>query len=165
MTVRLFDNEAELAGGASNFLVEKIRQQSHLLLCCATGNTPTATYKEMVRKLESKETNQLRIIKLDEWGGVSMQHSETCEQYLQTHIIKPLKISKERYFGFNGQPNNPSQEIIRMQQILEKQGPIDICVLGLGANGHIAFNEPAESLPRQLPYCKAIRKEYATFNG
>jgi galactosamine-6-phosphate isomerase len=150
MTINVLRDEAELAERAGEFLANRILQQPSLLLGAATGNTPTATYKKMVDLLTFEKSSLLRVLKLDEWGGVSMKHPRTCEQYLQTHIVKPLKIPKERYFGFASNPENPLQEVERIQKVIEKEQPIDLCILGLGANGHIAFNEPGVDLK---PHC------------
>ena len=150
MNIQYFKDEEQLALNAADLIVAEIKRKPNLLLGVATGNTPTATYRKMVENLKNEETTQLRILKLDEWGGVSMSNQETCEQYLQKQILKPLQISKERYFGFNSNPKNPIQETERIQEILKREKPIDFCVLGLGLNGHIAFNEPANKL---IPHC------------
>ncbi len=150
MTIKVLKDKAELASSAAQFLVNNILQQPNLLLCTATGNTPTATYENMVNQLSIAQAAHLKILKLDEWGGVPMEHPSTCEQYLQTNILKPLQIPKERYVGFTSNPKEPEQEVDRVQKILAKESPIDICVLGLGANGHIAFNEPSQDLK---PHC------------
>lgn len=70
--------------------------------------------------------------------------------FLQENLLQPLQITPDRYFAFESNPDIPQQECNRMQEVINKQGPIDICVLGLGRNGHIGFNEPADSLH---PYC------------
>ncbi len=101
MNIQYFENEEQLALFAADLIVTEIKRKPNLLLGAATGNTPTATYQKMVEKLKNEQTTQLRILKLDEWGGVSMSNQDTCEQYLQEQILKPLQISKERYFGFN----------------------------------------------------------------
>lgn len=150
MTIQVLRDKDELAESAAKFIADKILQQPNLLLCAATGNTPTVTYKKMVDQLTIEKAAHLRILKLDEWGGVPIKHPATCEQYLLTHILKPLQIPKERYFGFTSNPENRMQEVERIQDLIKKEHPIDICVLGLGANGHIAFNEPAIDLK---PHC------------
>ncbi len=150
MNIQYFENEEQLALFAADLIVTEIKRKPNLLLGAATGNTPTATYQKMVEKLKNEQTTQLRILKLDEWGGVSMSNQDTCEQYLQEQILKPLQISKERYFGFNSNPKKPTQETKRIQEVLKREKPIDLCILGLGLNGHIAFNEPANKLK---PHC------------
>jgi galactosamine-6-phosphate isomerase len=88
----------------------------------------------------------IKIIKLDEWGGVPMEDPGTCESYLQEHLIKPLHIDDSRYLSFCSNPDDPMAECNRIQNQLNKQGGIDVCIVGLGMNGHIALNEPADFL-------------------
>ena len=59
---------------------------------------------------------------------------------------RSLQIPEDRYIAFQSDPENPEAECERIQQILDQKGPIDICILGIGMNGHIALNEPAPSL-------------------
>jgi galactosamine-6-phosphate isomerase len=93
---------------------------------------------------------KLRVMKLDEWGGIPMDDPGTCENQLLSLLIEPLGIAKKRYFGFHSNPADPVAECARMAKRLESEGPIDICVLGLGMNGHVAMNEPA---PMLKPFC------------
>ena len=146
MDISFVKDTTTMAEMASTLIAEAIRQKPNLLLCAATGNSPTETYKLLVAQKANFDSSQLRVIKLDEWGGVAMDNPQTCEQYLQQHLIKPLQISRERYFAFQSNSANPVDEIAGMQTILAANGPIDVCILGLGLNGHIAFNEPAELL-------------------
>lgn len=150
MEVTRFDSEISLAEAASDHILHAIQQKPDLLLCAATGNTPTLSYQRLIEKASAISLDQLRLFKLDEWGGVPMEHSGTCETYLQQHLIAPLKISNERYFSFQSNPADPEQECVKVRKMLEQQGPIDLCILGLGLNGHLAFNEPGEFLQ---PYC------------
>jgi galactosamine-6-phosphate isomerase len=85
-------------------------------------------------------------MKLDEWHGLPMNDPGTCESYLRTRLLQPLKIGDDRYYTFNSDSGCPKAECKVMQSLLDGQGPIDFCVLGLGTNGHIAFNEPAAAL-------------------
>ncbi len=86
-----------------------------------------------------------RIIKLDEWGGLAMDDPASCEQHLRQALIDPLGLH-ERYVAFDSQTADAESECKRIAAWLEQNGPIDVCVLGLGVNGHIGFNEPAEFL-------------------
>jgi galactosamine-6-phosphate isomerase len=63
--------------------------------------------------------------------------------------MNPLGIPDERFFGFASDTANPQAECERIQRRLASEGPIDLCVLGLGMNGHIAMNEPSSSLQAQ----------------
>ena len=79
-----------------------------------------------------------------------MDDPGSCETYIQDNILQTLNIGKERYISFDSNPESPEKECDRIRKELEQQGPIDICLLGLGQNGHIGLNEPAASL---IPHC------------
>lgn len=137
---------ATLSDYASNMIVETIGQNPGLLLCCATGSSPTEVYRKVVGRKHEFATDKIRIIKLDEWGGIDSAHPESCESYLRNNLIRPLNIKEENYIAFDSNPAQPGAEVHRIQRYLDQNGPIDVCVLGLGMNGHIAFNEPADML-------------------
>jgi galactosamine-6-phosphate isomerase len=133
---------------AADVILAELRANPRLLLGAATGSTPTQAYDRFVQSapLEPGLACELRLIKLDEWGGLAMDHGATCEVYLRRHLIEPLGITRDRYLGWNSRPADPPAECDRVATWLREHGPIDLCVLGLGANGHLAFNEPGESL-------------------
>ncbi len=138
----------EMSSLAASLVKDELEKKPDLLLCAATGGSPEGLYRELAMKAKAKPEifKQLRIIKLDEWGGVPEMHPVTCEYFLQDRLLKPLHISPERYISFRSSPENPEEECRRISSLLEKKGPIDICILGLGANGHLALNEPAPKL-------------------
>lgn len=127
-----------------------------MLLCAATGSSPTGTYHFLSEEYEKTPSifDELRIIKLDEWGGVDLNHPATCETYLQTHLLKPLNITRDRYTGFDSNSMDAVKECQRIQEKLNNELPIDLCILGLGINGHIAFNEPDDYL---APHCHVAK--------
>jgi len=136
----------------AEFLVSELVRHQDLLFCTATGNSPQGVYKNMalVKKEQSEIFNSLQVIKLDEWGGLPAGHPSSCEVFLKEHVLVPLDIPMERYIGFKNDVEDPVLECERIQTELKQRGPIDICILGMGKNGHIGFNEPAEFLN---PHC------------
>jgi galactosamine-6-phosphate isomerase len=84
-------------------------------------------------------------MKLDEWGGLPPGDPATCDVQLRTTLVSPLNLA-ERYVAFESNPPDPDAECVRIANWLDKNGPIDIAVLGLGINGHLGFTEPAEYL-------------------
>jgi galactosamine-6-phosphate isomerase len=74
-----------------------------------------------------------------------MNSPATCETYLRKILIDPLDLSS-RYVAFESQPADPAAECSRIARWLQNNGPIDLCILGLGINGHLGFNEPAAAL-------------------
>lgn len=142
------DSYESLSREAADFIAGEIRRHPDLLLCAAAGSTPTRTYHLLAeqRLVEPHIFDALRVIKLDEWGGLEMHHEATCEAYLQEHLIRPLGISPGRYIAFQSKPEDPAAECERLRNVLASHFPIGVCVLGLGVNGHLGLNEPADSL-------------------
>jgi galactosamine-6-phosphate isomerase len=90
-------------------------------------------------------------VKLDEWLGVPMDNPHSCESYLRERLIGPLDISPRNYVAFDSMAPDPEEECNRVQRAMAGFPAIDVCVLGLGLNGHIGFNEPGEFL---RPACR-----------
>ena len=152
MKIDVLSSEAEVGQRAAELLMHEVRQQPDLLLCAATGSSPAGAYRGLSTFAQQEPAlfSRMRLLKLDEWGDLPMEHPGTCEQYLRNYLVKPLRIAEERYFGFTSTPANPQAECMRMRSVLAQLGPIDVCVLGLGLNGHLGMNEPAATLS---PYC------------
>ena len=133
---------------AAERLLSAWRMNPGLLVCTATGNSPTRTYQLFAQSIlsEGVRATNLRLLKLDEWGGLSPDDPATCEVYLQEQLVKPLLISQDRFIGFQSDASPPENECQRVSAWLEMNGPIDVCVLGLGINGHLGFNEPGAAL-------------------
>lgn len=148
MKIEILDSYLDISREAKNFVVEGLNKKKNLLLCTATGSSPTLTYQLLADEYKDKPDlfSQFRIIKLDEWGGLTKNNPATCESYLRSRLLNPLQIPDSRYTGFESNPSNPELECKKIQEKLEQEGPIDICILGFGMNGHIAFNEPSEYL-------------------
>jgi galactosamine-6-phosphate isomerase len=145
--VRAADHEA-MSQAAAERLVAQLRRKPDSLLVLATGASPDRTYQLLAEhgRAEPALCRQLRIHKLDEWGGLAMDDPATCQVALQRALVQPLGITPDRFFGFESAPANPKAECQRVQDWLAAHGPADVCVLGLGLNGHLGFNEPAGCL-------------------
>src|SRR5438132_766182 len=87
---------------AADLIVSALRTKPDLLVCCATGASPTRTYELLAdeHRRNSSLFQNIRILKLDEWGGLAMDDPGSCEAYLRKHVLGPLAISKDRYVGF-----------------------------------------------------------------
>lgn len=151
MQIKIVSSYNELSRQAKEQIMRSLETKPDLLLCAATGNSPTSAYEMLAEDFQNvpEMFSKIRIIKLDEWGGIQAEEKGSCESYLKQHLLQPLQISEERYFGFNSNPENPQEECKRISSFLADEGPIDLCILGLGSNGHLALNEPAEFLQAQ----------------
>ena len=149
MTVWIADDHEALSREAAQRILTAVTTKPNLLLCAAGGSTPTRVYELLVSNHDSnpRAFQSLRIVKLDEWGGIAMDDPGSCETQLRKLLIDPLGISAERHFGMKSDPEDPELECERLRDRLDTtDGAIDLCVLGLGMNGHIGMNEPGPSL-------------------
>jgi galactosamine-6-phosphate isomerase len=119
-----------------------------LLLCASAGGTPTGPYEQLALHYTRQPQlfKKMRVVQIDEWVGPSPTHPATCRYDLQTKLLAPLRINSSRFRGCKSDAADPHLEADTMSRWLEKNEPIDICILGLGLNGHIAMNEPGDEL-------------------
>jgi galactosamine-6-phosphate isomerase len=138
----------EMSRRAAARIAREVRRKPGLLLGAATGDSPTRTFERLagMRAGEPSLFRRVRVVKLDEWLGLPMRHPATCESYLREKVLRPLGIPGSRYQGFRSRPRDPASECARLARWLAAHGPFDLCVLGLGRNGHLLFNEPAAAL-------------------
>ena len=144
----VFDTYEDLRLRAAGIFMAQLEVNKGLLAGAATGSTPTGLYTRLAEIARETPSlfSALRVMKLDEWYGLPMDDPGTCETYLRTRLLEPLNIGDDRYFSFNSNAGDPEAECRAVRTMLELNGPIDLCILGLGMNGHIAFNEPSASL-------------------
>lgn len=133
---------------AAAFICTELEQRPDLLLCVAAGGTPTRAYQLLATRYarEPGLFAQLRLIQVDEWCGLAPGSPATCHADLRTKLLGPLHIPPGRYTGFSTAAPEPEAECRRVARWLAAHGPIDICLLGLGRNGHVAMNEPAAAM-------------------
>jgi galactosamine-6-phosphate isomerase len=154
------DDHEALSRRAAEMVAQAVRAQPDLLLCVASGRTPSRAYELLARRRGDEPAlfQKLRVIKLDEWEGLAMDDPGSCELHLRRCLLDPLEVAAERYVGFRGDAIAPEAECAHIARVLQEQGPIGLCVLGLGVNGHVGFNEPGPELqpgPHSTPLSHA----------
>lgn len=151
MRIAEFEEINQMGQKAFSIVMDEIEYNPKLLLCAATGNSPLSLYRNLAEEAKKRAAvlNHLRVLPLDEWVGLPSSDG-SCHAFLQNHILRPLKVTQERYFRFNAAAENLKEECLRIHALVKEQGPIDLCILGLGKNGHLGFNEPADELQ---PHC------------
>jgi galactosamine-6-phosphate isomerase len=142
----------ELSERAAALVTAEIARRPGLLLCAATGHSPAGLYAGLAREAAGNRERfaALRVVKLDEWGGLGAGDAGSSEAYLRRRLLEPLGVTPDRYLALAGDAADPAAECERVRGELERRGPIDLCILGLGVNGHLGFNEPNTTL---IPQC------------
>jgi galactosamine-6-phosphate isomerase len=146
MEVRIYP-DADTAGyDGAGVVLNVLKGTPKPLMCVAAGNSPVPLYRTLATLLARDQalTSTLRVIKLDEWLGVSPEEPGSCEHFIRTHLVEPSRLPLSGYIGFSPDERIAAEEVCRIDTFLESDGPIDLAVLGLGLNGHIGFNEPGE---------------------
>jgi galactosamine-6-phosphate isomerase len=145
---------------AADFIEADTKAKPDLLLCASAGASPTGTYEQLARRHEKgpKIFKRFRVVQIDEWGGLARGNPATCRTDLQTKLLEPLRIDANRFAGFISNAANPKSECTRITSWLARYGPIDICLLGLGLNGHIAMNEPADQFVPHVHVARLARR-------
>lgn len=147
---------AEMSRQAAARVIALATAKDDFLLCATTGNSPAGLYEALIRERGKNPDllQSLRVVKLDEWLGVPPNDPASCEYYLQSRLVGPLAIAAERYLSFDSETKDPVRECARISAELKRQGPVDVCILGLGRNGHVGLNEPA---PNLQPHCHVAK--------
>jgi galactosamine-6-phosphate isomerase len=148
MRVRAFDDHDAMSRAAAEYVARALERRPSLLLGVVTGATPTRTYEHLARARARRPSlfRRFRVLKLDEWLGLSSRHPATSEAYVRGKILGPLAVGRDRYEGWTCAPPDPEAECRRIARWLARHGPMDVCLLGLGRNGHLLMNEPAPAL-------------------
>jgi galactosamine-6-phosphate isomerase len=156
MRIQIDKDYAAMSARAADFIVAELKQRPDLLLCASAGGTPTGPYEQLAARYtrQPRLFKKMRVLQIDEWVGPPPSHPSTCRYDLQTKLLGPLHIDSSRFRGYKSDAANPRRESAAMSQWLAKNGPIDICILGLGLNGHIAMNEPGDQLTPQAHVSK-----------
>lgn len=142
----------EMSIKAANSLLTDLRRMPEQWWVVATGNSPKGIYENLGKAHVQTPDHfkKLGIVKLDEWGGIPMNAPNSCETFIQQRILKPWGIPEKRYITFDSSTVGPEVECAKILAQINSIQPMGCCILGLGANGHVGFNEPAEAL---LPHC------------
>ncbi|MBE9167258.1 glucosamine-6-phosphate deaminase [Pleurocapsales cyanobacterium LEGE 06147] len=143
LSVRVYPSAIELARDAAlmthNYLQSLLKQQSVVRIVLATGNSQVQ-FLETLSALQGLDWSRIILFHLDEYLGIAANHPGSFRRYLREKVEKKVKPYQFHYI--QGDAPQPLAECHRYSQLLQQQ-PIDLCCLGVGKNGHLAFNEPS----------------------
>lgn len=148
MTIQRFENEDALAAALATRVLEAIVANPTLVIGLPTGRTPLALYREL---RESSGGNRIdwtgvRTFNLDEFVGLDATHPGSYRAFMQAELFDHASIDQANIGMLNGRATDLKAECRRYEDAIAAAGGIDLQILGIGANGHIGFNEPANGL-------------------
>ncbi|WP_434347467.1 glucosamine-6-phosphate deaminase [Myxococcus virescens] len=148
MRIRVFDSEREAAATCAQRIVRAVAARPSLVLGLPTGRTPLNVYRELVELFTrgGLDWAQVRTFNLDEFLGVSPDDAGSFRAYMERHLFQHVNLSPANIQFLDGAVEDAEAECARYEARLAEAGGLDLVLLGLGSNGHLAFNEPADGL-------------------
>lgn len=148
MQVIVAKDRAELAEVAAGIIRDQILRKPNSVLGLATGSTPEETYKRLVRyhKEEGLDFSKVTTFNLDEYIGLPPSHDQSYYYFMHDRLFNHVNINEENIHVPSGMAPDPDAHCAWYEAEIEKAGGIDLQLLGIGGDGHIAFNEPGSSL-------------------
>ena len=133
---------------AAAMITAAVKKNPKIVLGLATGSTPVLMYTEMAKAVKAKKVSyrEVRSWNLDEYVGLAGTHEQSYRYFMNQNLFKKIDIKLSNTHVLNGLAKNLDKECKDYEQQIKKAGGIDIQVLGIGSDGHIAFNEPGTSL-------------------
>lgn len=140
-------NNVEGGKVAAEILVNAICLKPTIVLGLATGSSPESTYDALVESYRRGGVSfeYVKTVNLDEYIGLPKSSPQSYHYFMWKNLFSQVNIKPENTHIPNGVAENPEEECTRYDKLIESLGGIDIQLLGIGHNGHIGFNEPAES--------------------
>lgn len=148
MKLIIKENYEELSKETSKIIESQIREKKNSVLGLATGSSPLGAYKDLVRKFQEEGLTFKDIISfnLDEYIGLDKNNKSSYTYFMNEKFFKYIDIKRENTYIPNGMAKDPIRFGTEYDQIILDKGGIDLQILGVGSNGHIGFNEPADRL-------------------
>ena len=175
MEVVPLDSAEDVARLAADVIEAVVRARTAAgadpVLGLATGSTPLPTYRELVRRHEAgvgPSYEEVRCFNLDEYVGLPAGHPESYRATIARELTDALGVAPDRVHGPDPTPEGLPTAGERYEAALAAAGGVDVQVLGIGGDGHLAFNEPGSSLgslTRLKTLTEETRRDNARFFG
>jgi glucosamine-6-phosphate deaminase len=145
LEIKIYETDSALGSAAAEHVTHQllriIKEKGFANLLLATG-TSQLHFLKAFSEGKSLDWSRISVFHLDEYIGITADHPASFRKYLQDRVVDRVKPGK--VFLLQGDENDIPGEIDRYEQLLD-QHPVDIACIGIGENGHIAFNEPLKS--------------------
>lgn len=140
----------EMSRKAANLIAAQILLKNNSVLGLATGSTMTGLYHELIRWYERGDLDFSAVssVNLDEYVGLPGDHHQSYRYYMNENLFHHINIRQDCAYLPDGMATDAEQECAAYEAQIEALGGTDLQLLGLGHNGHIGFNEPADIFPK-----------------
>lgn len=151
MHVIVYATAARAASAAASLVVGHLSRNPELVVGLPTGNTPIPMYRALVRAHVNGRADFSRAttFNLDEFAGLGKGDAGSYYSFMAAHFFDHVNLSRTRAHVLDGRAADWREEIAAYDRRIVRSGGLDLAVLGIGGNGHLGFNEPAEALEAQ----------------
>lgn len=148
MRVIVCENYDELSVQAARIVAAQLVVKPQSILGLATGSTPVGMYKKLIEmnKDGKIDFSEVKTYNLDEYYPIKKSNDQSYDYFMNEQLFSHINIDKNNTNIPNGEAPDAEKECERYENELSKIGGVDLQILGIGQNGHIAFNEPDENL-------------------
>lgn len=155
----------DMSRKAANLISAQIIMKPNCVLGLATGSSPVGTYKQLIDWYNQGDLDfsQVSSVNLDEYRGLGEESDQSYRYFMNVNLFNHVNIDKTRTFVPDGLEADADKACEAHNQIIDELGGIDLQLLGLGHNGHIGFNEPAEDFPTGT-HCVDLTESTITAN-
>lgn len=132
---------------AAEIFAAQVILKPNCVLGLATGSTPLATYQNLIKWCEAGilDFSEVKTVNLDEYVGLDGTSDQSYRYFMNHNLFDHINIDKANTNVPNGKAEDMDAEADRYEKLIKSLGGIDVQLLGIGNNGHIAFNEPHEA--------------------
>ena len=143
----IMDDYDAVSVKAASIFAECVHSSPSSAFGFATGSTPIGMYKELIKMVRGGKVNLSKIsaYNLDEYYPIKASDNQSYAYFMAHNLFDEAGLPKENRHIPDGEAPDAALECERYEEIISKSGGIKLQILGLGLNGHIGFNEPADS--------------------
>lgn len=143
LNISVFANAAAASRFVASLVVNCVTNDPYAVLGVATGSTPSGVYRALTA--HRRHFRHVTAFALDEYVGLPSGHPESFASVVDRDVTRALELSPDRVHVPNGLATDPENEASRYEELIRRCGGVDLQLLGMGRNGHIAFNEPGSA--------------------
>lgn len=170
MEVVILDDAEQVGPVGADAVAQHVRRNPEAVLGLATGSSPLRVYQELAARVRRGELSlaRCRAFLLDEYVGLPADHPESYHAVIRRELVDRLDLDDSRVLGPDGQAEDLAAACADYELAIAEAGGIDVQLLGIGTDGHIAFNEPGSSLAsrtRIKTLTAETRRDNARFFG
>ncbi|MDE6469655.1 MAG: glucosamine-6-phosphate deaminase [Eubacterium sp.] len=163
MNVLVYDNDEQIGIAAGNYMCGQVLAKPDSVLGLATGSTPLKPYGHMIKLFENGavDFSQVTTFNLDEYCKLDVNDKNSYHSFMYDNLFNHINIPDKNINFLNGNADDLEKECKEYEMRIKNAGGIDIQLLGIGSNGHIAFNEPSDSFQR---WSHVVKLKESTIN-